>query len=155
MPFKSLDFLLNHSDDKKVSSQFLRIISHWPNIVGEKLAATTLPQKLINHKLIVVTKHSSISQHLNLMSGMIVAKIHSQFPVMKKEVQSIQFKVNPSLFDSMVEERIQVSSTQNTSILETTPDYLIKNAKQFFNEMEEGEEKNSLISIYIQLHNPK
>ena len=105
--------------------------------------------------MIVVTKHSSIAPHLNLMSSMIVAKIHSQFPVIKKEVSSIQFKVNPSLFDSIVEERIQVSSTQNTSILETTPDYLIKNAKQFFNEMEEGEEKDSLISIYIQFHNPK
>lgn len=70
---------------------FINLIKKWDLIVGEFMAANTIPLKIKNKTLIVSTKHSIFAQELGFLTPEIIQKINQLFPDLEGQVKSIKY----------------------------------------------------------------
>ena len=164
---KKLDQILGNftSKDKKRYSgkngdvfDFLQLIKHWPKIIGEKLAKNTLPLKLVNGNLTIITNHSVFSQQLSLMEKEIILNIKKEFRHLNFSIEKLYFQTNPMLFTNLSEEgskkKVEVKSSR-PKLHPLSPEYLNskKKAKNYFSDIQDTELKTSLESLFLQMTN--
>lgn len=159
MGFKSLGDALNkHSfseTNKTHGKEFLLLIRHWHKVIGEKLSQNTRPVKLRNQTLIVLTRHSTLSQHLHLMERSVISKIYQEFPSLKDQINKIYFRVNQEFFEASepsLDEVEITSKPQREKLHPYSPKYieLKKQAIDFYGELD-PDYSEGLISLFIQL----
>jgi hypothetical protein len=171
--FKKLDKVYSDQGFKGSKSQyqksnfddsgfnFLKLIESWPLIVGERLAENTIPLKNKGKTLTILTNHSAYSQQLKMMEEVLKKKIFEHFPQLRSSLKSLQFQTSSRHFDEEAKElkeksksapKIKTSVETKLKIHKYSPEYkkLSKEADDEFQELEEGEFKDSLKSIFIQ-----
>jgi len=129
---------------------FLNLIKKWPEIVGPKLQNVTIPMKLSQGRLTVVTKHGAYSQELSYVSEILKKEIFKFFPELKPHLSQITYVTNEQLFKLSHEQHI-AQKNLSEQLHPQSPQYklLRSKAEKIFSQ-EEPEIREKLISIYIQ-----
>lgn len=135
---------------------FLDLIAQWPLIVGQQMANHSIPLKLINKNLTLLTDHPTYSQSLKLLETMLIEKIEKTFPVLKSKIHKIHFQVNSAFFKETVQSYkthipLRKEETQ-PKLHPQSPEYkkLVKDAESFLGTIEDQDLKKTLTSIFIQ-----
>ncbi|MBA2404603.1 MAG: DUF721 domain-containing protein [Bdellovibrionales bacterium] len=165
--FKKIDYKrLNYGDLDRIDSHdikrdemhsffltfdFLDLIKKWPEIVGVKLAAVTSPLKIKQDSLFVITKHSSYSQELSFSAEMIKKEVFKQFPNLKPIIKKLAFQTQENFFEQKLVKEKELAAAV-PKLHPQSPKYKILKleAERLFNDVEDSELKESLISIFIQ-----
>lgn len=140
---------------------FLQLVTNWQKVVGENLAQKTIPLKIQQKSLIILTDHPVYSQQLSFLEEALKQKIFTSFPAIKGKFVRIFFQTNPAHF-----QRQKASLGKKTSPLASTtssvpptlhpysPQYqrLKKDGEQLLQEITDEAIKQQLLSLYIQLH---
>jgi hypothetical protein len=135
------------------SFNFLALIQCWPEIIGPRLSKHTLPLKLTNRNLVVVTNHAAYSTQLSFISEQLKKKIINKFPQLGHQVQTISYCCNQQLFNKQQTTKVKPAPpTKPGGLHPLSPQYreLNKQAENLFKQIKDPEMKQSLISIYIQ-----
>lgn len=133
-----------------ITFDFLDLIKKWPEIVGEKLAAVTSPLKIKQDSLFVITKHASYSQELSFSSEMIKKEVFKQFPNLKPIVKKLAFQTQENFFEQKLIKEKELSLIPKLHPQSPKYKLLKQEAERLFNDVEDTELKESLISIFIQ-----
>lgn len=91
---------------------FLNLLNQWKQVVSPVLAQNSIPLKLTQNTLTIITSHSTISSELNNLSEMIKADIIKKFPNLKNKIKKITFQNNPIIFNQL--KNIEVESELKT-----------------------------------------
>lgn len=91
-----------YSRQKGVFS-FIHLIKSWEDIVGNFMAANTIPLKIKNKNLIVSTKHPIFAQELGFLTPEIIEKIKNQFPELGDHINGIKY-IHTGIFEEQKEE---------------------------------------------------
>ena len=152
----------NHRQQRTTEAfDFLHLIRDWPLIVGDKLAAKTVPLKNQRKTLVVLSNHSAYSEQLSFMSDNIIDKINEHFPMLHGKIAQIKYMTNPAHFKAQQERAAVLKESKPKEISEITHKFspadnaLIKEADLYFEDIDDEEIKKSLKSIFIQLHKSK
>ena len=149
------------------SFEFLALIRNWSQIVGEKMAKSTLPLKNQRSTLVILTNHPGYSHELNFLQTMLRDKITTYFPSLKKSIQNIRFQYDPTFFKKkdhrlklkqMAEKKAPTGQNDNPLLLKLhpySPEYkrLKKEADESLKDITNLEIKKILTSLYFQCHN--
>lgn len=130
---------------------FIHLVQSWEDIVGGMLASNTIPLKIKNGQLIVLTKHAIFSQELGFMAPVILDKISQRFPNFKDQAKKIKFVTSEKYFNTPIkQEPVKQNATKNAHAF--SPTYQRKKimAQKEFSEIEDDELKELLISLYLQ-----
>ena len=172
--FKSLSSLLNYDNSSGSSGRqsykrarsshsevfdFIQLIRTWPTLIGKGMAKNTLPLKIESKELIILTKHSAVSQELSFMEKVIKQKIFDAFPPLKQSIKRIRFQCNPSFFEitsrkqkSLKEKSVESTTDQTPKLHPYSPEYqqFKREAEKNLEHISDSDLKETLISIYIQ-----
>lgn len=175
--FKKLSDVLDFSSNKRGHSKtgykkangfnFLALIYKWPDIIGEKLCAVTIPIKAQNNTLTILTSHPAYSQTLSFLESTLKIKIYKEFPELEGKIKQFYFQVNTNYFEQEKEKMIARSKqwAKGHQAVESdtkkkqqffhpyNPKYieLKKEALEHFSSIIEDEETlETMISLYIQ-----
>ena len=166
MTMKSLSDILNlpqqkrkYNSAKKTKHQqgidFLFLIKNWHKVVGPRLAKNTIPLKLQQKKLTILTDHSIVSQQLSYMRKELINNITQEYPKMGKSIEDFSFIVNPTFFkkkkDSLKTVLGEKPSTPSAHH-PYSPEYrrLKKEAEELFKDIEDENIKELFHSLFIQ-----
>jgi hypothetical protein len=152
----------NHSQAKAKAHtadvfDFIQLIQKWEEIVGKLLAKQTRPQKLIKSTLVILTKHSTYSAQLHLMSPIIIEKINQHFPMLNGKISQLRFNVFANDYEAdLIKQQIN-QHNKKEEILHTTlhpfsPEFmrLKKSAEIAYENVEDEKLKEMLINLHIQ-----
>jgi hypothetical protein len=133
------------------SFDFLLLSSAWPELVGPLLSQNTVPLKMKNKTLFILTKHMAFAQELNYLAKELILKIESKFPILKGVITQIAFETNEGFFN--LKKEIELKSSAPSPFHPQSPKYrlALEEAKKFFSHLEENEEKEKWLSLYIQM----
>lgn len=133
---------------------FLDIILQWPNIVGKRFYEHSIPLKLQGPRLVILTDHSTYSQHLSFYENDVLKKIHKILPEYKEKITKMTFQVNSTIFKDKFLQQVKMTSDKKNkkTIHPFSPQYiqLKKQAEIEYQYIEDDQIKNLLMSIYIQ-----
>ena len=135
---------------------FLELINGWEGVVGPRLVEQTIPLKLKNKSLTILTNHPVYAQQLSFMEAAIIKKIESSFPPLKGSIRKIFFQADNKHFALKRENIIKKSSVKQEHEKKWhkhSPEYkkFSKEAEDRLDGIEDDELKESLKSIYLQL----
>ena len=163
-----LDYFLEHWHTKRRPSKkrqyisedafdFLSLIRRWEEIVGSHLARVTIPLKNRDKCLVVLSDHPVFSQQLSFMQNDLIKKIVSVFPELKGKIERITFQINEAFFREKQHQfsRILKKEPHHPQTLHPqSPEYkkYAKEAMELFKSIENEEMRDSMVSLYIQLH---
>ena len=142
----------NPKASEQASFDFITLIDHWEEIVGERLAKHTIPLKNQRKKLTILTNHPAFSQQLSFMEDVLVKKIAKLLPEMASQIKGLTFQTNSSFFEQKHKFSEKRKKGTEPSIHKFSPVYKerSKEAELLFNEVEDDEMNDSLKSIFIQ-----
>lgn len=137
---------------------FLDLVNHWHEIVGDRLKDSTIPLKLMNKSLTILTSHPVYAQQLSFMEKAIIMKIEKTFPQMLGHIAKIYFKADNAFFNKQVKE---VKTKENHRLEfkqkwhKHSPEYkkLEEEALKKLGDISDPELKEKLVSLFIQLKN--
>lgn len=149
--WKKLDFYGVGGGDSGPTFDFLKFIRDWPNLVGASLGANTLPMRHKNRTLFILTRHPVFSQELSYLTQPLIAKICQRFPTLGKDIDKLAFEANESFFMAQAA-RLQ-EKARPTGLHAFDPLYrrLKAEAESMLSHIEDPEEKERWISLYIQM----
>jgi hypothetical protein len=130
---------------------FLYLVKNWDKIVGKMLSENTIPLKVRNSSLIVMTKHSIFSQELSFMSQQIIDKIENLYPKFKGHIKSIKFshgKFSSEEFNT-VKKKISPTSKPTSHKFDPKTQQKRLKAKEMFNDVEDEEIRELLETLYV------
>lgn len=135
---------------------FLALINSWPEIVGQRLSAHTIPLKLNTKSLTILTDHPVYAQQLSFMEKILIDKIIAKFPILQSEVKRIYFKADNDYFQKKVSTKIVKEKKKETSEKKwhpQSPEYklAVKEADELLKDIADDEIKEKLKSIFLQL----
>ena len=58
----------------------------------------TSPLKISSRKLIIITKHSALSHQLSFLTEIILEKIYSHYPILKKKIDGLAYRTSDIFF---------------------------------------------------------
>jgi hypothetical protein len=136
----------NHTSKKSFSNEdstifdFIHLIKNWKDVVGDMLAQNSIPLKISNGTLTIITKHSTISNELNFMSSMIKTNIVKAHPELRNQFDKIYFQNSPIIFDQMKKDELQFAEEQKKKKQLNhpfSPEYIsrLSEAKEFYGEI--------------------
>lgn len=142
---------LGHYSRENDCFDFIYLVQNWEDIVGAMLASNTIPLKIKNGQLIVLTRHAIFSQELGFMSPVILEKIAQRFPQFKNQVKKIKFVTSENYFNIPVEKEVHKEKFIHRPHA-FSPQYQQKKlmAQKEFADIEDEELKELLISLYLQ-----
>ncbi len=149
----------SRSTDKKKkvfgdSIDFIQLIKGWNDIIGTDFGKNTLPLKISYKTLYILTPHSTYSEQLSFTEHLIVKKIITKFPSFRNEIRKIRFQVNPNHFLQKTVEREKFILKKEKQIIphRFSPEYKVlnKEGEEVYQDIDDLELKEQLISIYIQ-----
>lgn len=82
------------ANEANIAFDFISLIVKWNEIVGAKLSKNTLPLKIQNNTLIIITSHSIYNSQLQLFEQDILKKIKTKFPHHYKNLSRLSFKAS-------------------------------------------------------------
>jgi len=134
---------------------FLSLIKDWEKIVGPKLAKTTIPLNNQYGNLVVLTNHPAISQTLSFLENDIKKNIFKEFPSLNGKIKRIYYQTNSTFFEKKMEDALKrghLAKKHENTLHAYSPKYikLKREAEIIFQEIDDIEIKNILISLYIQ-----
>ncbi len=138
------------------SFDFISLIKAWKEIAGDKLSEHTIPLKNQNGTLVVLSNHSAFANELSYMEIPLKKKIFSKFPNLEKSIRNIKFIVDSTHFSKQYTQFAKPTEKlkkQNENILHKySPEFirLKKEAEEMFRDIEDKDNKEKLISLYIQ-----
>jgi hypothetical protein len=136
------------------SFDFLALIRSWPEIAGAKLSEHTIPLKNQNGTLLILSNHSAFANELSFMELPLKKKIFSKFPALSNSIYSLKFIVDTTHFQEHYKRFVlpEKEAKQQNLLHPHSPEYktLKKEALLFFEQIDDGELKEKMISIYIQ-----
>ena len=141
------------------SFDFISLIKAWKEIAGDKLSQHTIPLKNQNGTLVVLSNHSAFANELSYMELPLKKKIFGKFPNLEKSILNIKFIVDSTHFAKQYNQFIvpaEKIKKQNENLLHPfSPEFrrLKKEAEELFRDIEDLENKERLISLYIQSGN--
>ena len=140
---------------------FLQLVANWHTIVGDNLAQKTIPLKIQQKSLIILTDHPVYSQQLSFLEGPLKDKIFANFPAVKGKFLRIFFQTNPAHFLRQKQaqsmggaNRHNTSAPKGRGLHPYSPQYqqLKKEGELVLQEITDDSVKQYLLSLYIQLH---
>ncbi|AYF43507.1 PF05258 family protein [Halobacteriovorax sp. BALOs_7] len=139
---------------------FLELSSSWNKIVGPRLSQFTIPLKLKNKSLTILTSHPVYAQQLKYMETEIIKSIGNVLPATKGQIKKIFFQVDNQFFQkkkSEVERKEIVKQEVENRLHPQSPEYkaIMRDAQEQFSDIEDEELKKSLTSILMQLRTKK
>ncbi len=160
-----------YSDKKKYSFQkksynkisqktdifdFFELINNWGDVVGERLVKHTIPLKLSNKYLTILTDHPVYSQQLSFMELQLIKKIEDRFPKIQGEIKKIYFKADNNHFQKSVANKLKKEKVKEIAQKKWhphSPEYkeAVKKADELLQDINDEEVKKTLRSIYLQL----
>lgn len=144
---------------------FFKLIASWKEIVGPNVSNNTIPLKIQNRCLYILTNHSAYSSTLSFMEPALIKNVSEKFPTLKNKLDKIYFQVNSAHFDKqkyIMAKRLKEQShtkteniTKNAKLNKFSPLYkkLKREAEKAFNDIDDQEVKEIFISLYIQANN--
>jgi hypothetical protein len=153
---------ISRAKTKKKSADifdFLELINNWELVVGPKLVEHTIPLKLKNKNLTVLTSHPVFAQQLSFMEKGIIDKIEVSFPAIKGQIRKIFFQADNRHFLQKKKQaniKKEKKETFEKKWHKQSPQYkkLVAKADDLLSAIQDQEVKESLKSIYIQMSNP-
>ena len=137
-------------------ADFIQLIKGWGQIIGKEFAANTIPLRISNKKLIILTPHITFSQQIIFNEQFILQKIKEKFPSFKNQIHQLRFKVNPNYFlqqsnTTIIQKNLKQPTVQ-TLPHKYSPEYKQwkKEGQQIYQSIEDNELREQLISLYIQ-----
>lgn len=138
---------------------FLELIKNWKDIVGPNLAKKTIPLKHKGNTLTILTEHSSYSAELKFLEQPLIQKIVSRYENFQGKITRINFQSNTNIFKEKMTILTKQINNKEKRVEEMplhpqSPEYFeLKNrAEKTFGDFEDKELKDSLESLFIQLH---
>ena len=138
------------------SFDFISLIKAWKEIAGDKLSEHTIPLKNHNGTLVVLSNHSAFANELSYMEIPLKKKIFSKFPNLEKSIRNIKFIVDSTHFSKQYTQFARPTEKlkkQNENVLHKfSPEFirLKKEAEEMFRDIDDQDNKEKLISLYIQ-----
>jgi hypothetical protein len=133
---------------------FIHLVKNWKDIVGAMLSENTIPLKIKNNQLYILTKHAVFSQELSFMEQMIIQKIEETFPNFKGKIKKIRFSTGD--FSSEEFNNVQKQHEKQTSQKPKEPNRFDPNyrkklmhAQKLFSDIEDEEMRELLIQAYL------
>jgi len=134
---------------------FIHLVKGWEDIVGKMLSENTIPLRIKNQQLYILTKHSIFSQELGFMAPLIIEKIDKMFPSFNGKIKKIRFSHGKF---SSEEFNMMKANTQKKEVQEKEkphpfdPKYRMRKiqVEKMFEDIDDGEIKDLLISITLQ-----
>ena len=133
---------------------FFALIEKWPDIVGEMMAEQSLPLRLKNKTLFILTRHPAYAEKLKFLEKPLIAKISVIFPLAAPMIQKISFESNEAFF---IQKQATLPKKEIPTIHKYSPEYrkFRAEAELLFKDVENLEEKERWISLYIQAASTK
>lgn len=132
---------------------FFSLIEAWRSIVGDMMAEQSIPLRLKNRTLFILTRHPAFADRLKFMEKLLLTKINERFPETKKMLQALAFESNESFF---IQKATPFLKPKPMTLHPQSPEYkkLRHEAEKMFQEVSDPEEKERWISLYIQSCQP-
>ena len=139
------------------SFDFLKLIEAWPQIVGPQMAKHTIPLKIKNKSLYIVSDHPAFSSSMSFMDEAIKEKIFQAFPPLKSSIHKICYQVDNLLFTKNQKPQIVKKNKTLNQLHPYSPEYrmLKKEAEELLSSIQNAELKEELVSIFIQIRHQK
>ena len=140
----------------KNSLDFIHLINNWKNVVGKSMSKHTLPLKLIDKKLIILVNHPAIAEQLRGMQRSLLLKILKAYPSMRKEIEGLGFKTNPTVFAKQSKSVQPVQTTKAKPAKKGphrfSPEYqrIAAEAQEIAKDIEDPELKELMTSLAMQ-----
>ena len=143
--------------DSKSSFSFIYLTQAWSTIIGSNMAKHSLPLRIQNSTLHILSNHSAFSSALSFMEQEIIKKIEGKFPDLKNKIKKIRFEVNSSFFEKKQTESIKRLKKNTNQIHKFSPEHksLSLEADSLLNEITEDKLREQLTSIFFQLRQNK
>lgn len=128
---------------------FFALMAAWRDIVGEMLAQDTLPLRLKNRTLFILTRHPAIAANMKYAEKVLLQKIHQRFPLTAKMLEKIAFESNEVFFQEKARPYLK---PKREPLHRHSPEYkrLRMEAEKLCAEITDAEERERWISLYIQ-----
>lgn len=155
--YSSEQYRRNKRKDKGLYSRsdstfdFLYLVKNWDKIVGKMLSENTIPLKVRNTSLIVMTKHSIFSQELSFMSQQIIDNIENLYPKFRGHIKSIKFshgKFSSDEFNT-VKKKVDAPAKPKNHKFDPQAQQKKLKAKEMFSDVEDEEIQAILERLYI------
>ncbi|MBY0517416.1 MAG: DUF721 domain-containing protein [Bacteriovoracaceae bacterium] len=129
---------------------FFGLIEAWREIVGDMMAEQSLPLRLKNRTLFILTKHPAFAERLKFMEKLLLQKIGERFPEASHMLEHLAFESNESFFKEKAKTFIKPPPPK---LHPQSPLYkkLRQEAEVLFATVENIEEREQWISLYLQM----
>ena len=84
---------------KSEAFDFLELVNRWPEIIGPRLAAHSIPLKNVRKNLTILTRHPALGSQVGFLGPEIIKKIEKEFPSLKGKIAKLTFICDPTYFD--------------------------------------------------------
>ena len=151
----------------KASLDFLDLIQSWEQVVGEHLAAQTIPLKHVRGNLTILAGHSAYSEQLSFMQEQLKQKIGKVFPALACKIKRLSFQTNSTYFETERENLLKTAGKRGPKRKKKVsptkhhhpydPHYREQRQKALaeFSGIKDDELKEGLIGLYLQLNSDK
>lgn len=135
--------------EERIDLSFFRLQKDWNKIVGETIAERSIPLKIYQRSLILLTESPHFSQQISFMTSMIIEKIYTSIPKTKRLFTNVRFQSNPELFKRHRESPHKVAPA-NHLIDTSAPAYkrAILDGEKVFDNIVDLELKKILVDLY-------
>lgn len=134
---------------------FIHLVKRWEELVGPMLAQNTIPLRIKNSQLYVLTKHAVFSQELSFMEQLLIQKIEDTFTGFKNKIKKIRFvtgNFSSEEFNQFQQKTIEKAPQENKSSAHRfDPHYRQRKAQvsQFFSDIDDPEIQELLVQICL------
>ena len=129
---------------------FLELIREWRTIVGEMLASQSVPMRLKNRTLFILTRHPAFSEQLSYLSVELIQKITKRFPVLGPQMERLAFESNESFFIDRAKKVAPKPLPPSPHPFDPAVRKARAEAEKIFIDVEDPTERERWISLYLQ-----
>jgi hypothetical protein len=128
---------------------FFGLMEQWRDIVGDMMAEQSIPLRLKNKTLFILTRHPAFAEKLKFMEKLLISKISERFPDAAPMIHHLAFESNETFF---LEKAKPFLKPKPLKLHPFSPEYrkLKAEAEELFKDIENPQEKERWVSLYIQ-----
>ncbi len=132
---------------------FFGLIEAWRDIVGEMLARESIPLRLKNRTLFILTRHPAFADNMKYMEKILLQKIAERFPVAAPMLDKIAFESNEVFFQEKARPFLKPKAP---TLHPHSPEFkrLKAEAEKLFADVSDTGERERWVSLYIQSCQP-
>ncbi len=138
------------NDDVAGAFDFLELVREWPTLVGRTLGDNSVPMRLKNGTLFILTRHPVFSQELSYLATPLLGKVSQRFPRLGPQLHKLAFETNESFFISHHAKVAEKPAAAAPHPFDPAYRRLKSEAEALFRDVEDPKEKERWISLYVQ-----